>query len=154
MWFYRVGLIEKKELLYEHSRSTVIAHRLWAHIGSIPWATSKSTSLPANVVARASKTARNLLLLGRAESPFYHRRAQSDVFGFENGSATTKSVNLGRNRLPPCDRHQPLTPRPTLLSCARAAAMCSVELVCCSPPTWGYDALCLELCSKTKKQEV
>ena len=36
-----------------HSSSTaVIAHRLWAHIGSIPWATSKSTSLPASVVAR------------------------------------------------------------------------------------------------------
>ena len=48
----RSMMTEKKELLYEPSSITaVIAHRLWAHIGSVPWATTKSTRLPVSVVA-------------------------------------------------------------------------------------------------------
>ena len=31
--------------------TVVIADRWWAHIGPVPWATSKSTSLPVSVVA-------------------------------------------------------------------------------------------------------
>ena len=46
-------MTEKQEqLMCTQQQSAVIAHRLWAYIGSIPWATSKSTSLPASVVAR------------------------------------------------------------------------------------------------------
>ena len=51
-------------------------------------------------------------------------------------------------------RHHPPAPRPTPLSCARAATMCSIELVFCVPHgLGGYDAGCLELCSKTKKKD-
>ena len=92
-------------------------------MGSIPWATSKSTRFP--WWRGASRSAGNIFTpWPRCLWPFYHRLAQSDVFGFENRSCTTKvSISDATAFRPP--RHEPLAPRPTLLSCARAAAMCS-----------------------------
>ena len=50
-----------------HSSTAVIAHGFWAHIGSIPWATSnRQTSQPA-LRRGASRTARNLF------TPLPHR---------------------------------------------------------------------------------
>ena len=56
---------------------------------------------------------------------------ESDVFGFDNRSATRSGSISGATALRR-PRHQPQAPRPTLLSCAREAAMCSIEPVCCA----------------------
>ena len=54
-WFYDLpGMAEKKEHLYTAVPQSIaaVAHRFWAHIGSIPWTISRSTNLPASVAAR------------------------------------------------------------------------------------------------------
>ena len=43
-----------------HSSTTVIAHGFWAHIGSIPWATSNRQTSQLALRRGASRTARNL----------------------------------------------------------------------------------------------
>ena len=55
-WFYRVGIwptrYDTQKGTAVHSSTAVIAHGFWARVESIPWATSKSTNLPACVAAR------------------------------------------------------------------------------------------------------
>ena len=51
-----------------HSSTAVIAHGFWAHIGSIPWATSNRQTSQLALRRRASRTARNLLLRCRTAS--------------------------------------------------------------------------------------
>ena len=64
---------------------------------------------------------------------FYRRLAQSDVFGFGNRSPThQKKCPISGAAAFPRPTHQQPVPRPARLSCARAAAMCSIELVCCA----------------------
>ena len=46
-----------------HSSTAVIAHGFWAHIGSIPWATSNRQTSQLSLRRGASRTARSLLLL-------------------------------------------------------------------------------------------
>ena len=85
----------------------------------------------------ASRTARNLLILGRAASdPSTTAWRNPMSLGSKIDQPQQKKFISGATafRLP---RHQPLAPRPTLLSYARAAAMCSIELVCCAPSTRG-----------------
>ena len=98
----------------------------------------------------ASTTAPNVVL-GRAVSdPSTTARLNPVSLGSTIDQPQQKVSISGATAFRP-PRHQPLlAPRPTLLSCGRAAAMCSIELVCCAPSSWGYDAGCVDLCSKNK----
>ena len=51
-----------------YSSTAVIARGFWVHIGSIPWATSNRQTSQLALRRRASRTARNLLLLCRTDS--------------------------------------------------------------------------------------
>ena len=77
----------------------------------------------------AARTASNLFTpLRHRLSPFYHHLPQSDVWVRKSITHKKKVSVSGATafRLP---RHQPPAPRPTLLSCAKAAAICSSDLL-------------------------
>ena len=60
--------VRQKKKTTVRSGTAAIAHGFWAHIGSIPWATSNRQTSQLALRRRASRTARNLLLLCRTDS--------------------------------------------------------------------------------------
>ena len=110
MWLYRVGLRWQKNrnnccIAVHSSSNAIIAHRLWAHIGSIPWATSKSTASQLALWRGASinRTARNLFTpWPRRFWPFHHRLAQSNWCVWVHKSISHNKKCLSRAR-PPFD---------------------------------------------------
>ena len=109
---------------YRHSNYTASLHSLWVTYHCFP-----DTPRYRYGEGRLELLVSFLLLCHTAASdPFTTAwlNLMYLVFRFENRSASKRVFISGATtfRLP---RHQPPAPRPTLLSCAREAAMCSIE---------------------------
>ena len=109
----------------------VIAHGFWAHIGSIPWATSNRQTSQLALRRGASRTARNLFTPSRTASDPSTTAGSIRCLWVQKSISHKVSISSATAfRL---SRHQPPATRPTLLSCTWAAAMRSIELVCSAP---------------------